>query len=183
MKKNRQNNFLLSDDYFSKLDEWDRSEERKETTKKRVRMSLGKQKIPYRPYVFTFAAGVLLTILVMSILPTIMMNNNEASYVMESSGENIKEYYKVNQKGYQSSNAWIATITKTPIIVKYDNYNEREVSGTTVFYKVIGEDMLNMAFYHNGETYTIHYNLASGNEKKAFILVEEEIEKIKSQNE
>ena len=181
MSKNRQNNFHLSDDYFSKLDEWNRSEEIKEATKKRVSLSVKKQKVSYSSYVFTFTAGVLFTILVMSFLPSIVMNEHEATYLVESNGEHIKEYYKVNQKGYQSSNAWIATITRNPIIVKYDDYERRVVNDTTVFYKVIGEDVLNMAFHYDSATYTIRYNLANGNEKKAFILVEEEIDKLESE--
>lgn len=172
MNKNRQNDFPIADEDFSSLDALDRSQENKERTKHRVTNTLRKQKASYRPFILTLASALLVGILSLSIIPT-MTEQKQLNY----NSDKTQEYYTTS---HQNENVWVATINVIPAEVKYEDYNQREYGDVIIYYKKIGEDILNLAFHMEGDTYTIMYNLSHDkDENKAFLLAEEEIDKVK----
>ncbi|WP_141395216.1 hypothetical protein [Bacillus sp. FJAT-45066] len=176
------------DNHFSKLGEWERREERKEATRKKIEATIKRQRFSFRPYVATSVTVVLFAILLISFLP--VLNNSELgqSQVTEEKikmeGKLIEEYFMVEPTQLINRQVLIARVYETQREMNFGSNFFKKIGDVTVQYEKIeltNRDKLNMAFHFEGVTYTIQYFLDENNdEQEAFQFAEEVINKVKS---
>lgn len=177
-----------SDDHFSKLAEWERSEERKEVTRKKIEATIKRRRFSFRPYVATSVAVVLFAILFISFIPVLNNSESEQSQVMEEKikmqGKLIEEYFLVEPTQLINRKILIARVYETQSEKDFRSNFSKKIGDVTVQFEKIdltNRAKLNMAFQFEGVTYTIQYFLdENNNEQDAFQFVEEVINKVKS---
>ncbi|WP_100333955.1 hypothetical protein [Bacillus alkalisoli] len=174
--------------HFSKLGEWERREERKEATRKKIEATIKRQRYSFRPYVATSVVVVLFAVLLISSIPQLYNTTPETSQVTEErikmQGKLIEEYFMVEPTQPINRKILIARIYETQRELDFGSNFSKNLGDVTVQYEKIEQknmDKLNMAFVFEGVTYTIQYFLdENNNEQDAFQFVEEVINKVKS---
>ena len=185
-KKEFSNN--TTDDHFSKLGEWERSEERKEVTRKKIEATIKRRTFSFRPYAATSVAVVLFAILLVSFIPILNNIDSEQSQLTEEKikmqGKLIEEYFTVEETQPINREVLVARVYETQNEVDFDSRFSKKIQDVTVQYEIVvvkNSSKLNMAFRLEGVTYTIQYFLdENNNEQDAFQFAEEIINKVKS---
>mgnify|MGYP005752260305 CR=1 FL=1 len=177
-----------SDDHFSKLGEWERSEERNEVTRKKIEATIKRRRFSFRPYAATSVAVVLFAILFISFIPQLHNSDPETSQVTEEKikmhGKLLEEYFMVEPTQLINRQVLIARVYETQSEKDFGSNYSKKIGDVTVQYEKIdltNRAKLNMAFHFEGVTYTIQYFLGENNdEQDAFQFAEEIINKVKS---